>query len=75
MKFVGKIEDIIFNGRFIVQTSFKPHIGATLVDKHKRTLGKISQIIGPVKKPYLIIAPSKDVKPSFKLIGNDVYLL
>jgi len=75
MKYIGKIDDIIFNGRFLVRTTFKPEIGAIVVDKHKKKLGKIYQIIGPIKAPYVTINPKKDLKTSFKLIGNDVYLL
>jgi len=75
MKYVGKIDDIIFNGRFIVQTSFKPRIGVTVVDKHKKKLGTIAQIIGPVKKPYITIKPDNELKSTFKLIGTDVYII
>jgi RNA-binding protein len=75
MKYIGKIDDIIFNGRFIIRTTFTPKIGATVVDKHKHVLGKIIQIIGPVKKPYVTIKPKKDLKATFDLIGVDVYTI
>jgi rRNA processing protein Gar1 len=75
MKYIGKIDDIIFSGRFIVRTTFKPKLGATVVDQHKKELGKIKQVIGPVKNPYLIISPNKGIKASFDIIGNNVYLL
>lgn len=75
MRFIGKIDDIIFNGKFIVRTNFKLNIGATIVDKHKKKLGRISQVIGPVKEPYLIITPEKGLKATFNLIGCNVYTL
>ena len=75
MKYVGKIDDIIFNGKFIIRTTFKPKFGGTVVNKHKQTIGKIHQIIGPVNKPYIIITPNKDLKASFEIIGTDVYIL
>jgi rRNA processing protein Gar1 len=75
MKYVGKIDDIIFDGRLIVRPTFKPKIGKTVVNKHKLKIGKIIQIIGPVKKPYLTIKPEKDLKATFELIGTDVYLI
>ena len=75
MKCVGKIDDIIFNGKFIVRTSFKPKFGITVVNKHKETIGKIHQIVGPVNKPYVIITPNKDLKASFDMIGTNVYIL
>ena len=75
MKFIGKIDDIIFDGRFLVKTTFKPKIGVNVVTKHKQKLGKITQIIGSVKNPYITIKPLKDLKSTFDLIGTDVYLI
>ncbi|WP_455393112.1 H/ACA ribonucleoprotein complex subunit GAR1 [[Eubacterium] cellulosolvens] len=75
MKYLGKIDDIIFDGRFIIRTTFKPKIGVTVVNKHKQKLGTIAQIIGPVKKPYVTIKPVKDLKSTFDLVGTDVYLI
>ena len=75
MKYLGKINDIIFDGRFIIRTSFKPKIGITVVNKHKKRLGTISKIIGPVKMPYITVKPMKDLKSTFDLIGTDVYLI
>ena len=74
MKYLGKVDDIIHNGKILVRTSFKPRFGDLVVDKHKNLIGKISQIIGPVKEPYIIISPNKDVKASFKLIGTEIYI-
>ena len=75
MKFMGKIDDIIFNGKILIRAENKPKLGTTVVDKHKNPLGKIKQIIGPVKKPYIIVYPNKRVKTGFGLIGTDVYIL
>ena len=75
MKYLGKIDDIIFNGKFIVRTTFKPTIGTVIINKHKKRLGKILQILGPVKKPYVIISPLKNIKPTFNLIGTEVYTI
>ena len=74
MKFIGKLDNIIYNGRFLARTSQKPKIGCTVLDKHKNRIGRVKQIIGPVENPYLIIIPNKDVKASFKLIGTDLYI-
>jgi rRNA processing protein Gar1 len=74
MKYLGKIDDIIYNGKILIRTTFKPSFGKTVVDKHKKAIGKIQQIIGPVQEPYIIISPKKEFKASFKLIGTDVYL-
>jgi RNA-binding protein len=74
MKYLGKLDNIIFNGRFLVKTDFKPRINSTIVDKHKNKIGRITQIIGPVKEPYIIITPRKGVKASFKMIGGELYI-
>ncbi len=75
MKYLGRLDNIIFNGKFIVRTSFKPKLGTIVVDKHKKRLGRIQQMIGPVKEPYIIITPEKDVKASFNLIGTELYTM
>ena len=75
MKYVGKIDDIIFDGKFIVRTNFKPKIGLSVVNKHKNKLGTITQIIGPVEHPYITIKPAKDLKSTFNLIGTEVYII
>jgi len=75
MKYVGKIDDIIFDGKFIVRTTFRPKIGLTVVNKHKQKIGTISQIIGPVKKPFITIKPMNDLKSTFNLIGTEIYLI
>jgi len=75
MKYVGKIDDIIFDGKFIVRSTFKPKIGLTVVNKHKQKIGTINQIIGPVKKPYITIKPLKNLKSTFDLIGTEIYLI
>lgn len=75
MKYVGKIDDIIFNGKFIIRTTFRPKIGATVVDKHKKPLGNIHQIIGPVSAPYITIKPANNLKKSLNMIGTNVYVL
>jgi rRNA processing protein Gar1 len=74
MRYLGKIDDIIFNGKILVRTTFKPKFNDIVIDKHKNNLGKIQQIIGPVKEPYIVITPKKELKASFKLIGTDIYI-
>ncbi len=74
MKYLGKIDDIIYNGKILVRSTFRPNFGKTVMDKHKIIIGKIQQIIGPVQDPYIVITPKKEFKTSFKLIGTDVYL-
>ena len=75
MKYLGRLDNIIFNGKFIVRTTFKPKLWSNVVDKHKNKIGRVYQIIGPVKEPYIIINPEKNVKASFNMIGIDLYLI
>ncbi len=75
MKYIGKIDDIIFDGKFILRSTFKPKLGSTTVDKHKKKLGKISQIFGPIGKPFITIKPDKNIKSTFNLIGTEVYII
>ena len=75
MKYLGRLDNIIFNGKFIVHTTFKPKLWSNVVDKHKNNIGRVYQIIGPIKEPYVIITPEKNVKASFNMIGIDLYLI
>jgi rRNA processing protein Gar1 len=74
MKYVGKIDDIIYDGKFLVRTNFKPKIGTRVVNKRNMIIGKITQIIGPIKNPYITIKPQKDLKSTFQLIGMEIYI-
>ncbi len=46
------------SGRLIVKLSKEVRPGAVLLDERGRKLGKVIEIIGPVKAPYASVVPS-----------------
>ncbi len=76
-KAIGMVHDIGYNGKLIVKTKGegKKEIGTKLSDRSGRIVGTITDLIGPVKAPYLIVAVSKGRKKEMiGLMGKDVYL-
>jgi len=48
-------------------------MGAKIVDKKAQFVGKIQDVFGPVKSPYIAIRV-KDKEAAAKLVGQPVYL-
>jgi RNA-binding protein len=46
------------SGRLIVRLSAEVKPGVVLLDERGRKLGKVIEIIGPVKAPYASVAPA-----------------
>ncbi len=58
------------SGRLIVRLSREVKPGVVLLDERKRKLGKVIELIGPVKSPYASVAvvddrPGKAGDPAF----------
>jgi RNA-binding protein len=48
------------SGRLIFRMTREAPVGASLLDEGGRRLGKIIELIGPVKSPYASVAPYSD---------------
>jgi RNA-binding protein len=46
------------SGRLVIRLTRELMPGAVLVDEKGRTLGKVVELIGPVKAPYASVAPA-----------------
>ena len=57
----------------IARCEKSPPIGAEVVDKQVQRIGKIQDVFGPVKEPYVSIKPFDGVDLK-KIIGQQVYL-
>ena len=58
MQKVGVLVHQAKSGRLIVRLSEDVKPGAILLDEKGRKLGKVVELIGPVKAPYASIAPA-----------------
>ena len=73
MRRLGKVLHVTKGGSLIVQTDKSPPIGAKVVDKKALFIGKIQDVFGPVKQPYVAIRYKSSVEAK-KLLGQMVYL-
>lgn len=71
-KKIGTVSHISSTNKIIIPSKQTPKIGLTLVNKQKKPIGRISDIFGSTKKPYISVKTNKKfkkVKP-----GDEVYL-
>ncbi|MDR0900109.1 MAG: Gar1/Naf1 family protein [Methanobrevibacter sp.] len=75
MKFLGNISHLSNSGKLIAKSSQTPPLGAFVFDKDKKKIGKIADVFGPTKEPYISInifrsINSKDFENSY---NEDLY--
>ncbi len=71
MKKAGRIIHYTKYRVFVVEAEEKILPENKLVDSKGRIVGEVIDIIGPIKKPYLVVKPLID-KPE-KLVGAELY--
>jgi len=76
MKFLGNISHISNSGKLIARSSETPPSGAFIFNKDKKKIGKISDVFGPTKNPYISIKlfrsfNLKDFEDSY---GDELYV-
>ena len=74
MKRLGLIEDVSYRGMLIVRPSFAVRIGAAVVDRRNRAVGKVVGTVGPATRPFVLIVPLRNGGKGFELVGAEVFL-
>jgi len=72
IKRLGVVENVAYDGSILVRSQFPPSMGAAVVDKRHRPLGKVVKVFGPVKEPFATIRPERKV--TLSLLNSDVYV-
>jgi rRNA processing protein Gar1 len=72
VKNLGPITSITKKGDLLVQVTKPYPFGAKIVNKQLESIGKIVDVIGPVKTPYLVIN-TRNAEAQAK-VGETVYL-
>ena len=73
MQEVGEVLHIANSGRVIVRLSREVKEGQIICDKDNQKIGRITELIGPVKNPYASAIPlTNNVK---KISGTKVFSL
>jgi rRNA processing protein Gar1 len=68
---VGTVVNASERGLLVKAPQMVP-IGTPLVDVRNQPVGRVVDVIGPVKAPYLIVKPSKGASPQ-RLLSREVY--
>ncbi|AWX33165.1 H/ACA ribonucleoprotein complex subunit GAR1 [Methanosphaera sp. BMS] len=72
LKKIGNISHVTSTNKIIVPSNKSPRIGLLVVNKNNKAIGKINDIIGSTKNPYVSI---KTNKKFHKInVGEAVYL-
>lgn len=76
MKFLGNISHLSNSGRLIARSSQSPPSGAFVFNKDKMKIGKVVEVFGPTKEPYISIGVFKSIgTENFKnSSGEDLYV-
>jgi len=61
MKFLGNISHLSNSGRLIARSSQSPPSGAFVFNKDKTKIGKVVEVFGPTKEPYISIGIFKSI--------------
>lgn len=72
LKEIGTISHITSTNKLIVPSKKTPRLGSIIVNKQRKAIGKVSDIFGSTKKPYISIKTSNKFKKAKP--GETVYL-
>ena len=72
MKSLGKALHSTGKNAVVVLAVSKIDVHSRVYDYKGRELGKVVDIFGSVKKPYLLISPKKGIRVT-ELIGKELY--
>ena len=72
MRSIGKVLHSVGKNRVIVLTSKKMDVQTIVFDYKGRELGKVVDVFGSVKKPYLLISPKKGIRVA-ELLDKELY--
>ena len=76
MKVLGNTSHIANSGKLIAISNKTPPAGAFVYNKNKNKIGKIVDIFGPVKTPYISIKlfKSTNIKNLENNFGEELYI-
>jgi RNA-binding protein len=69
---LGRVLHISPSGNIIAKPENIPRIGETVVDENLKTVGKIFDLFGPVRSPYVAIKPT--IQKPEKLTNKTLYI-
>ncbi|MEM1586374.1 MAG: Gar1/Naf1 family protein [Candidatus Bathyarchaeia archaeon] len=73
MEEIGEILHVLQGNKAIAKAKITPKLGLTVYDIRRKPIGRIVDIFGPVKTPYIEIDVEKQVPQ--KIINSPIYIL
>ena len=72
MKCVGKVSHLDSKNRAIIIAREKVPINTRVLDSENKPIGKVVDVFGPVREPYIAIISKKKTRIT-KYVGREVY--
>lgn len=69
---LGKVVNVTRRGQAVARGTGKPKVGAWVTDARGREVGRVQDIIGPVREPYVLVAPGRGSDPR-RLLGQELF--
>lgn len=69
---LGKVVNVTRRGQVVARSPGKPRLGARVTDNRGREVGKVADLIGPVREPYVLVAPARSVDAK-RLLGQELF--
>ena len=73
MKNIGRIIHYTKYKVFVAEAKKAVNLNISIYDDRKKKIGVVTDVIGPINKPYLVIKPLVD-KPE-KYVGKSIYVI
>ncbi|MBI4392696.1 MAG: H/ACA RNA-protein complex component Gar1 [Euryarchaeota archaeon] len=73
MESLGVVHKVTREGAIVIRSSVRARIGARVVDNKHMEVGRIQELIGPVKAPYVVVSPKGSVQ-LHRLQGRELFV-
>jgi len=70
---LGIVIHVSKNNKLILRTKIKVKIGVRVLNEELKSVGKILDVFGPKKKPYVSIEPS--INEAEQFVGKPLYII
>lgn len=76
MKVLGTISHVSNKGRIIARSSQTPQLGAPVFTSGGKIVGKVQDVFGPTRNPYISVKPALAVDPKKfeNRVGETLYV-
>ena len=74
MKYLGRIIALSYRAQFVLQGSITPPLAAIVYTRTLERLGEVIRVFGPVKTPYITVAPFNPADLKMKYLGAELYV-